>query len=489
MSKIGYIFKSYGSSFNAAVANTYGYIVLNGNNLPANSLIISSPVDENGNDVGSYSLIVTDYLSNPVRLTYTIEEGNGIVYSDDSLKVQIDNKTIVENDGKLSININNIVDNNTLYYDEESGQIKISYDNIPTTSTEQFGLYKIDGNTINTNEGTIFVDTSKLRYSNTGINTAGILIGDGKTVVAEQGVLSVVQDNIKKADSDSPGFIHITNNTLESNDGILSVNTENLEKCSNTNPGIVIPDNSTITFKDESLSVNINNLSKTNELNNGVFKYDESAFSIDNGALSFKNNDILLDTLNGIPKIEDEINKLDTDIDYLLNEYQVAISKPSILDFHCAQLLTGVLQKPLKKNESIDEMPMQFMNVVFMIATNCPFKIAVTFTDNIDPQFSLYEINYNDIFIYNGNEGLQTVYQTTEGKTVPLKFTFIGKNYYNDNKDDYSNKIKIKIVVSYVSDVNTYKEIMYSIIRYNSGYSKDIEYDDRNIENMTKVEY
>ena len=61
MSKLGYIQKSYGTNLEFGIANTYGYNILSGSNLPVNSIIIASPVDENNNDLGSYTLLATDY--------------------------------------------------------------------------------------------------------------------------------------------------------------------------------------------------------------------------------------------------------------------------------------------------------------------------------------------------------------------------------------------------------------------------------------------
>ena len=70
MSKLGNIYLSYGKEFKISIANTYSNIVLSGSNLPVNSIIISSNVDDNFEDTGSYSLIATDNL--------LLEKSNGI---------------------------------------------------------------------------------------------------------------------------------------------------------------------------------------------------------------------------------------------------------------------------------------------------------------------------------------------------------------------------------------------------------------------------
>ena len=482
MSKLGYIYKSYGDEFKGAISNTYGYVILNSTNLPKNALIIASPVDDDNNDTGTYSLLVTDYLSNPIRLTYTIKEGNGLVYSDDSLKIKIDNKTIIENDNKeLSINISYIIDNDTIKYDSENDNLYISYDNFNRVSSG-IGLFKVDENTIKVSDDYIYIDTSSLRYANENTKISGIVKGDGYLISVDQGIISLNQENLSKATEDNPGLIYSTNDTINISNGIISVNTADLNVCENDSPGIAIPDNDTIYLDNELLSVNTNNLLNTSSSNFGVFSYDPETFNLENDILSVRDNDIILNDIDNIIDNTSKINNLVNDVEYLLTEYQVGLSKPSIFDFHCSQLLTSVLEKPMVKNEKIDEMPTQFVSVTFMITTNCPFKISVKFENNLDPQFSLHEINYNDTFIYNGNEGLETVYQTTENLNIPIKITFIGKNYFNADNSIYSDKTKIKITVSYSNDASIYKEILYSIIRFNSGFSKNIEYDDENLE-------
>ena len=107
MSKLGYIASSYGKQMNISIANTYSYNVLAGSNLPINSIIIASNIDENNNDTGTYSLIATDNEGNPVRLTYTVKEGNGLYYNTDKdyISLNIDNNVIIEKENQLSFNL------------------------------------------------------------------------------------------------------------------------------------------------------------------------------------------------------------------------------------------------------------------------------------------------------------------------------------------------------------------------------------------------
>ena len=86
-----------GKPINISVANTYSSIVLSNKALPANMIIVSSPTDSNGNDIGTYCLIATDNNGNGVRLSYTIQPGNGLNINNmnsDVIELDIDNSTL-----------------------------------------------------------------------------------------------------------------------------------------------------------------------------------------------------------------------------------------------------------------------------------------------------------------------------------------------------------------------------------------------------------
>ena len=480
MSKLGYINNSYGSQFNIAIANTYAYNVLNGSNLPINSLIISSPVNENNNDIGTYSLIATDNYGNPVRLTYTIKESNGLIYTDDYIKLNIDENTIIEKNNNISVDLNSIIDNKTIKSNESS--LYIDYNELTKLDTDKKGLFTIDNKTIKSDDGKLFVDTSKLLYANNG-TAAGICIGDGKLINTNQGKVSLNQNNLQKATEEDYGIIHSMNNQVTINNGIISVNTDYLDTCNGDNFGIVIPDNNTIKINEnQELYIDTNNLAKVNSTSPGIFKYDENVFEIiGDNKLSIKNMDLISNEFNNIEdKIIEVENKI-ADIDYLLTQYIAELDKPKIFDFHCASLLSSVLEKPYELNEQVEDMEYQFITVDFIIATNCPFNISLKFEDNIDPHIALYEINYNDSHIYKGNEGLVETYQTTQEEKVPIRLTFVCKNYYKDDPKEYSISTKAKITVSYINDTSINKYIIFSIVRFNSAYNEEIVYTDRNL--------
>ena len=127
MSRLGYISSSIGKKIDLVIANTYSVNVLNGSNLPANSLIISSPVDSKNNDLGIFSMTVTDSNSVPVRLSYCIQEGNGLHFKDDSLFLDIDKKTIVEKDSIIQLNIDGIIDNKTIINSDKGLKVDVNY--------------------------------------------------------------------------------------------------------------------------------------------------------------------------------------------------------------------------------------------------------------------------------------------------------------------------------------------------------------------------
>lgn len=482
MSKLGYIHKSYGNGLHLATANTYGYNVLSGSNLPVNALIIASPVDEYNTDLGTYSLIATDYEGTPVRLTYTIKEGSGIEYSDDSLKVKIDNKTIVENNHELTADIYKLIDNDTIIYEKD--ELKVNPDKLRSVSSGKPGLFKIDGKTIKSADNKIYVDTESLNYANPNAKTAGTVIGDNNIVSINNGVISLNQKKFRKASDDNYGTVIGAEGMIHCEEGVISVNTEALSACTNSSPGIVIPDGNSIRLTTETeLYADTNGLTLTSERNFGVFKYDPETFVMNDNKLAVKDYLVFDNLINDLHKAEAEINKQIADINYLFEEYKVGLEKPEIYDFHCMDRITGVIVPPVFLNQKPYQMNTQFVSVDFAISTNCPFTISLKYDDNVDPAIQLYTINYDNIFDFKGNDGLLETYQTTQGRKKPLRFSFICKNYFNNNTSEFSKTTKITITVSYADDKSINKSLIYSITRFNSGYNEEIVYDVVNIEN------
>lgn len=471
MSKLGYIYSSYGKQFNIGIANTYGVNVLSGSNLPKNSIIISSPLDKSENDIGIYSLFAVDDEGKAVRLTYTLQEGNGIKYENDTIRLSIDENYLSSTYNILSSNISYLLDLNTI--EINNNRLSINVDSLDKISSNNIGVFKIDNNTVKISGDTIYIDTSSLDKANNISEINGIGIGDGKTIFANNGEFSVDIDGLDNVTENSPGLVFTTSNKINIEDGIISISTENLDKSSTNNYGTCTPDGNTIISNDGVLSVNTSNLTKGDSSNYGIIKYNEESIQSNNESIEVKEYDNLFNSVDTIQDSIEEINQNIDDIKYLLDNYGFGVQKPLIFKFYCATLLSGVLEYPEYK-EDPEEMPTQLINVEFIINTNCPFNISIEFIDNVEPQITLYEINYGDIVINQGNAGLSIHYQTTEEKDIPLKFSFLCKNYFSDDDKEYSSNTNINIRVSYDNDATVYREVIYTIVRFNSNYTDSI---------------
>ena len=292
MSRLGYISNTVGKQLNLAVANTYSQNVLNGSNLPSNSIIISSPIDSNGNDTGTYSMIATDSEGNPVRLSYSISEGNGLYYSrfSDSLKLNIDNTTIKTNSSyNLYSTLKNVIDEKTLISNSDE-TIKVDVNNINLASTDSFGVAKLDGESISVDNGKIFVNTSKLEYSNTLSNTYGIAVGDGVGLVSTNGLLDVNESSLERGTREKIGVVRGDGESIVSNNGVLSANTIAFAKALKNRYGISKVDNIKLRLnKDNKVYVNTNSISSASDKNFGISKIDTKTLDLDsNNTLNAK---------------------------------------------------------------------------------------------------------------------------------------------------------------------------------------------------------
>lgn len=481
MSKLGYITSSVGKKIDLAIANTYSVNILNGSNLPSNSLIISSPIDSKNNDLGIFSMTVTDSNSVPVRLSYCIQEGNGLHFKDDSLSIDIDKNTIIEDESTIKLNVEGIIDNKSII--NSSKGLSVDSNSLDKASADNLGVFNVDGKSIIMVGDTLSVNTSKLEYSNKLSNQYGIVIGDGKSVFSDQGILKIVQENLSKASSEEFGLINTNDLAINIEDGILSVNTEYIRRGNDSTFGIIKPDNKTIILNSSNeLTLNESSLTKTSSSNYGIFKIDPEVFEINDDTLSIHNYD---QTQNKVEVLKEKCNFIEkkiNNINYLLSEYSRVNNSSMIKKFYCSNLISRILIKPKKQDETINDMPTQYVNAEFIINTNCPFIVSVIFSDNPDPQVSLFEINYNNINKYKGNIGLGQIYQTTEENDAHITFTFACKNYASSDRNNFSTSTKIQITVSAFNDTNIYRSINYSITRFNSMYREEIEYKDTNID-------
>lgn len=327
MSRLGYIQNSYGNEFKVAIANTSSNIVLNGSNLPANTVIIASPVNEYNDDTGSYSLIITDYKGTPVRLSYTISEGNGLHIKNDILKLSIDNSTIKENSKKsLYINSKVIIDNDIIK--EDNNKLYIDTYSLPISSTYTVGTFRADNETIKVFDNMIAVNTVGLDYSNNnGINNIyGIFTGDSKTVISNNGVLSINIDGLDKADNDGYGLIAVDANTIHSSYGSgLSVESSNLSKANVERFGLVKADYETISCSAESIfSINENSFPEATYTSRGTVQVDgNSIIYNEGGQIEVKNYAEIVDSIS---HSVEETNNMIKSLDELREEIMHQIS-------------------------------------------------------------------------------------------------------------------------------------------------------------------
>ena len=282
MSKLGNIYLSYGKELKLSVANTYSNIILSGSNLPVNSIIISSNVDEVNNDTGTYSLIATDNDGNPVRLTYCIKPGNGLGLSDtdaDVLELKIDNKSIKNSSSGLTIDLSFI---NSKNINKDNNILSVDIDRFPTASDKVKGIVSIDGKTILTDEDTIFVNTDELQYSDNSTGIYGIISDTDGILTIDNGIVSINEDKLPHAEPDKYGTVISDNNTVNIEEGIISINTERLRGANYDEYGIIGVDGVKIKSEGGLLYVDTNNLEHATSTDLGTISIDGDTVKLNN---------------------------------------------------------------------------------------------------------------------------------------------------------------------------------------------------------------
>ena len=477
MSRLGYIENSYNKPFAVAVANTYSSIVMeNVNSLPSNMMIIASNVDEDGNDAGTYSLIVTDYNGSPIRLTYTLSEGNGLHYSqeDDAVSLDIDNDTIIYDEEKgLTINLLSHL-NKAMAINED--KLYIDNTQLPISSTSTLGISSIDNNTIKSDDGMIYVDTSKLMFANNSTKQYGIVIGDNNTIKIENGKITFNLDSLRAASNEEYGIVRSDGYTIEANNGILSVITENLDKATMSDYGIARIDGSTLIRDNENnITVNEQNLDIARPDRYGVSKIDSNTLEINNGVVSIKEYNNIMSLFGKYKKLYDDFKKkLEGYRDYLSNG-NVLLRNKNILLFAVNETSTIELDKP-NTDEEVINMPLQTVTVVFDVITTCDFIFNIDFEEGTNefPLVDILEVNYNDEISYDKVQALdpKTTYPSTKGELKKLIVKFSAKNFRNSVKGEYI-VTSINMTLSSAEDHNKNLTQKYSIVRYNSAYVPD----------------
>ena len=251
--QLGNITKIYGRPHNSTVSNLTGNDILSASNLKPNTLIISSPTDINCLDIGTHSILATDGDGKAVRLTYTIQPGNGLIVgrdgiiatnNDDSdiISMAIDDWSIKVNENSaLYVETENIIDNNTikeiLKSETYNGQeiirqrIKVITENLDHATQTTYGITKGDELTIETNNGELHVNTQNLDYVDNTNNINGIIRVNNdqqRTITANDGILSVITTNLDKATTNTVGVVKGDNTyTFVNSNGELTVKSLN----------------------------------------------------------------------------------------------------------------------------------------------------------------------------------------------------------------------------------------------------------------------
>lgn len=476
MSRLSDIYGSYGNSFEIAVANTWSSYVVDSLGLPPSMMIISSPHDGD-EDLGMHSILVTDADGSPVRLTYGMKTGNGLVVEDDMLKLSIDSSSMkLDSANRLSLDVSSIIDGNSIVLD--NGTIKANARVLQTASKERFGVVKVDNSTIRSSAGTLTVETTSLDLANNASGDKGIIkVQRNSGFSVSKGTISVDTSAITKAGA-ALGISRADGTSTQVDNGILRGTLGSFQACTYQIAGLAAPDNVTTTC--DSNNVLSADFSK---LDTSLIKVDGTTLTVDStGTLHIASADSIGQE---VLRIGEQIVELNTRINSLeeqLQNYSPMYAGNAIFAFVCNGLASALLVKPTEYGELPEKMPTQQVSAEFTVRTNCPFKVYMKFEDNETPQIVLYQTNYNDIDIINGNAVFSTTFQSTENMDAKLKFSWLCKNYRSNNTDEYSKKTRITIEVRCADDSSILKAVKYSIVRYNSMYNTSIDYIGQNDE-------
>lgn len=473
MSKLHDIQNSYGNNFSIIVANTYSYNIMNASGLPKSSIIIAAPFDKNSyEDVGKYSMIVTDYEGNPVRLTYSFETGNGLKFENDQLKFTIDENTIVDENQKLTATLSNIIDMSTLT--SVDGKIFVNSQSLGNASQYEQGLYRIDNNSIQSFNGMLHVDMSGLDHASD--NLPGVVEPDNITVVADNGVLSIITENLQTGTNTSYGVIKVDNSTIHSVDGVLKVDSHDLKGLRNDGKMLVKGDDSTIRQNNGELSFDESSIPYASSSNFGKVKIDPDTLYVDqNGILHPKQNNnmaIIYDYNEALDELENRVAVLDE----MVNNGLVSMHN-DIYSFTLNDAAIFALEPPEYLEEPI-YMQTQRVHISLNIITNCDFTLNFEFTDNETPLVEIMEISYDsDTIVKTGIEALNFVWPSTQMLEKQITVLLSAKNFYSSTQFLEYITTKLKITAASATNVSICESIMYSIIRYNSAFNRDNDAD------------
>ena len=311
MTDIGNVKKSYGKQFIIAVANTTGDIIMKSLGLPPLTLIISAPINEDGEDLGIYSMFITDSDGRPIRLTYNIQKGNGINVDGDIVSFEIDDRYIkTDEDGLLYFDLGALVDSFTM---TSSETISVNTQTLDRATSYSIGTIKIDNNTVKSNNGILYVETDNLIIGSDF--NLGIVKSDNNTIDISDGKISVITENLTHASEKEYGVSICDGKTIVAKDGKYSVNTENLAISSKNASGISKPDNKTIKSENGVYRVDTENIQHASFKNYGTIRVDGISLTSENGIIEIPKYTEFLDKLEHLSSYIGDIGRTVSEIE------------------------------------------------------------------------------------------------------------------------------------------------------------------------------
>ena len=240
MSQVGYVNNMYGNTLNFVTTNADGATVLklDGENvLTPNALIITSPTDENNNDLGTPSIIVTDTDGSPLRISYTMQPGKGLINepNTDILRMNLDEHTIQsKKDSKdldaIYVNASALINHNSTLEVVDENDLRVNVaDIIDNSSLKTASRYIRDNKAFEDQSGKlyesdkIFVDTSyiidnfTLTTVNSNINkeTGEIISEDVDKTTLLNSNAQKISVNVKNIVDNQTIITNRTNNKLQ----------------------------------------------------------------------------------------------------------------------------------------------------------------------------------------------------------------------------------------------------------------------------------
>lgn len=469
MSKLGNLKKSYGNRLNIAISSISGDLLLSGKRLPANTLILNSQINDKNEDIEVTGIFITDYEGNAVRLTYTIEPGNGLNTEHDKVFISTDDTLCVNNNDALSVNLKQLVDNDTLIVTDDN-KLKLNTSSIGFASKTKGGVVTLDNLTLKNNEDNVlYVDTINLEYATNfslGIAKPDI---DGKTTMfLEDYSLAVDTSKLTMSTVDNHGICKVDNNTINAKNGVLSANINNFDKANSSKYGVAKIDNNTIKLNSNNcIYVDTSCLPKATSLNKGIVKGDNNSILIENGIASVKFHKQILDKIktynNTLNTLKTKFEKLNNDITDLSNQNDYGIR---FVEF-CNN--TSTILNPLETTMNNND-----IRIRISVITTCDFYILVNMSDGEGESPVVNSIMYDD-----KNDDVQpyvetTKYPSTNGEQKDISIHVICKNYEKLNTLEATSITKVYIKIQNANGTaNDFRELEYSIVRNNISLTKN----------------